>query len=191
MVHKALIPYKTADAFDLASYVPAGTQLGAVFIDGFKSWESTYSAMKALAPFIRNGTMLIFQDFSWCTCYWLPLLAARIGGHLFMKVDNTAVFMVTNAAGLLEGVEAFGHAPKPDQYHLYREVLSEFARLMFHSGDDVGFLLHTAQSYILAYTLGQTEEARKLLDHLKQLCDRLGIDWLMTRLNETSFQVHA
>jgi hypothetical protein len=86
-VCRALIPYKTADTFDLLKYVPNGTKFGAVFVDGFKSWESTYSGMKALVPFVRPGTLLIFQDFSWCTCYWLPLLISSLGCHLLMKVD--------------------------------------------------------------------------------------------------------
>jgi Methyltransferase domain len=189
-VCKALIPYKSADTFDLPKYIPDGTQFGAVFIDGFKSWESTYSGMKALVPFIRPGTLLIFQDFSWCTCYWLPLLISSLGCHLLMKVDNTAVFVVSSGSRVSDGIEKFGQSPNFDSYLIYRNILTNFARSMFHSGDDVGFLLHTAQSYVLAHTFGETQEAEKLLEFIKQLCDRLGVDWLIPKLSATSFQVH-
>jgi hypothetical protein len=192
-VTKALIPYVCAGPFDLQRIVPAETALGAVFVDGFKSWEATHSAMKALVPFLRNGSLLIFQDFSWYDCYWLPVLATLLVDNieLFMKADNTAVFKVTDVTGLAGKIEAFGLKPNPDEYSFYRDTLSNYSKLMLHSGDDVGFFMHTAQSYVLAYILGRTEEAKDVLEFLTDTCTRLGASWLVECLNQASFQIHA
>lgn len=190
-IHKALIPYASADAFDLATYVPPGMPLGAIFIDGFKSWESTYSAMTALVPYIIDGALLIFQDFSWYDCYWLPVLTARLGLKMIMKVDNTAVFRVVNT-DIISGVEAFGSEPDPDCYPLYRDIIVDRARTMFHAGDEVGFLLHTAQSYVLAFMFDQHGDAKQAIEFLRQACERLNVGWLMDDLiSKPTFQVHA
>lgn len=191
-VRKALIPYASADVFDMPRYVPPGTKLGAVFIDGFKSWESTYSAMKALIPYVVDGALLIFQDFSWYDCYWLPVLATRLGLELVMKVDNTAVFMMRSPDVISANLEVFGPAADPKSYPFYRDVLSDYARLMYHSGDDVGFLLHTAQSYVLAFSFEKTEDAAIDIEFLRQACERLNVGWLMTDLlSKSTFRFHA
>lgn len=167
--------------------------LGAVFIDGFKSWPSTYSAMQALLPYLRPKSLLIFQDFSWFDCYWLPLLAAFAGDglELLMKVDNTAVFKIKDIAAVGAGLEALGPDLSTAPYVLCRDILNNYASSMYHSGDDVGFLLHTAQSYVLSYLSGQNVDAAETLSFLINATKRLRAEWLIDTLNKNSFQIHT
>ncbi|HVX37701.1 MAG TPA: class I SAM-dependent methyltransferase [Hyphomicrobium sp.] len=135
--HRALIPYGNEDAtFPISAHVPAGKQIGAVFIDGFKSWSATYAGMTALAPYLSTGSLLIFQDFSWIDCDWLPVLARYLHGKmsLWMKIDNTAIFRLDDA-NISPCLKLFASQPDPNKYDFYAEELKSWASAMYHSGD--------------------------------------------------------
>ena len=192
-IRKALIPYGgDATVFDLTQHVPDDTHLGAVFIDGFKSWSATTAAMAGLQPYLQKGSLLIFQDFSWYDCYWLPILAAHLSKHvrLLMKIDNTAVFQVTDPdiSGALKG---FGTGSDPTRYAFYRDVLNNHATAMFHSGDEVGFLEHTCQCYVLSHVMGHAEDAAEVKAFVKTLSERLKCGWVFDGISKTSFEIHA
>jgi hypothetical protein len=152
---------------------------GAIFIDGFKSWNGTYAAMRALVPHIRKGTIIIFQDYSWFDCYWLPILANHLAPNmsLIAKVDNTAAFEIVDP-DMTAGIEKFGSRPNLSRAHSYRRMLRRSASSMYHSGDDTGFLLHTAQGYALCHNLGMKAEAKAALTFLDDFCRRVKADWL-------------
>ena len=180
--------------FDLAPEIPRGTVLSALFIDGFKSWPSTQTAMRALLPMIGAGTVVIFQDFSWYDCYWLPILANHLSANLslVMKVDNTAIFRVADTAGLADGLDAFGDGPAAPLYQTYLDVLTNNAAAQFHSGDEVGFLGHTAQSYVLSHGMRHFADAAETLMLLRQLCSRIQSNWLFDDLaDRADFSVLA
>jgi hypothetical protein len=191
-IHKACIPYESADPFELGRYVPPVEAIGAAFIDGFKSWQCTYSAMTALVPYLRPGSLLIFQDFSWFDCYWLPVLAEHFGAgaELYMKVDNTAVFKIHDTERLAASIESLGPQYDPGKYQIYQDLLARWASAMFHSGDEIGFILHTAQSYVLAVTAGNRNDASAKLAFLDKACTRLGMAWLLDSLKIESFTIH-
>lgn len=167
--------------------------LGAVFIDGFKSWAATYSGMQAIAPHIHSGTSIIFQDFSWIDCYWLPVLVTMCGDGLSLthKVDNTAIFEVRSVQSVTRGLDAFGNRPNPDQFEQFTRILNNWATAQFHSGDDVGFLCHSAQLYILSHTMGQFSLAAEQLVFLKGFCERLNAGWLIDALDKSDFTILA
>ena len=66
----------------------------AVFIDGCKSWYGTKYFIQIISSSIRPGTVLIFQDFAWFTCFWLPAFIELFEDFftLIGNVDNTYVF---------------------------------------------------------------------------------------------------
>jgi hypothetical protein len=70
------------------------TELGALFIDGCKSWASTHYAMKFLLPRLRPGAPVIFQDFGWYTCFWISSAAHALREFLepVSHVDSTYTF---------------------------------------------------------------------------------------------------
>lgn len=73
--------------------------LGAVFIDGCKSWASTYYAMKFLLPRTRLHAPVIFQDFGWYTCFWISSFVYALRDVLTYEkhADSTYVFRLTKA----------------------------------------------------------------------------------------------
>lgn len=180
--------------FDLAPEIPSGTVLSALFIDGFKSWPSTHTAIRALLPMIGAGTVVIFQDFSWYDCYWLPILTHYASANLtlVMKVDNTAVFRVTDTAGLTGVLDAFGAGPAAALYQTYHDVLTDHAVALFNSGDEIGFLGHTAQAYVLSHAMKHFAEAAETLMFVRQLCGRVQANWLFDDLaDRADFSVLA
>jgi hypothetical protein len=166
--------------------------LGALFVDGFKSWAATYNALKAFYKYISPGTFLIFQDFSWFDCYWLPILVERLQPRprLLFKVDNTAVFRVCEPINVTD-LDKFGPAPDPNCYDNYAQTLKNYASAMFHSGDEVGYLGHSSQLYMLAHAMKKRREAEGTLTFLKELCERVNACWLSDLLCREDHRILA
>ncbi|WP_028065379.1 tetratricopeptide repeat protein [Solirubrobacter soli] len=74
--------------------LPEGRRYSLVFIDGCKSWYGTRFTFEQLAPYIEPGSHLIFQDYGWYTCFWLPSFINALGEHfrLVAHVDDTYAF---------------------------------------------------------------------------------------------------
>ena len=170
--------------FQLPAPIPTDAVFSGIFIDGFKSWGVTYTAMLGLLPHVRQGTFLIFQDFSWFDCYWLPILAEYWAGgaHQLMRVDNTVIFEVTNPSALLAAVKTFGPKPQQGQAHAYFDVLRRHATIQFHSGDEISFTNHLAQEYVFAHQMEMKDHAAATFALLSPLCEHLGMQWLKNEL---------
>lgn len=192
-VHRTVIPYGgDAVAYSLTEQIGSGTRLGAVFVDGFKSWSATYAGMKALLPHLEKDALLIFQDFSWIDCDWLPILAACLHGKmlLLMKVDNTAVFrLADNDIG--GAIENFGKGPVAGRHGEYASILKAWASGMYHAGDDVGHLNHTAQRWMMAQRLGDLAAVAQLRGYLSELCANLDAQWLDDAVDRLRLDIHA
>ena len=170
----------------------ASAKLGAVFIDGFKSWHATHVGMTEILPYLKSGTKLIFQDFSWYDCYWLPILIAFCGDRVRLthKVDNTAIFDVVNP-DLGEAIHLFGPTLDPDKKSSYAGILRDWATAQFHSGDEVGFLCHSAQLYVLLLTARDYIAAADQVVFLRSMCERLNVGWLAKDLERSDFSISA
>jgi hypothetical protein len=166
--------------------------VGAYFVDAFKRWDTTFHGMKLIAPHLREGSLIIFQDFSWVDCFWLPILVSMLGQKLKLtaKVDNTAFFEVVAPFGDGE-LDAFGLAPDPNRFGIYSEILRNWALAQFHSGDDVGFLCHSAQRYVLCHAMGRGPEAADQFVFVRDLCQRLNATWLSDMLSHSTFDIPA
>jgi SAM-dependent methyltransferase len=90
------LPDDVAGSASLDSLVAKG-ELGALFIDGCKSWASTHYAMKFLLPRLRVGAPVIFQDYGWYTCFWVSSAAYALREFLTPEsnVDSTYTFRLT------------------------------------------------------------------------------------------------
>lgn len=177
------------DAIDASD---ASAKIGAVFIDGFKSWHATQAGMTEILPYLQSGTKLIFQDFSWYDCYWLPILIAFCGEkvRLTHKVDNTAIFDVVNP-DMAEEIHLFGSTPNADKISSYSTILRNWATAQFHSGDEVGFLCHSAQLYVLLLTAKDYIAAADQVVFLRSMCKRLNVGWLAKELERSDFTISA
>jgi hypothetical protein len=87
-------PGDTAKTGEPTFELPEGRRFGLVFIDGCKSWYGTRYTFERLAPVLEPGTHLIFQDYGWYTCFWLPTFINVLGEYfrLTAHVDDTYAF---------------------------------------------------------------------------------------------------
>jgi hypothetical protein len=87
-------PGDTAKTGEPTFELPEGRRYSLVFIDGCKSWYGTRYTFERLAPVIEPGSHLIFQDYGWYTCFWLPTFINVLGEHfrLVAHVDDTYAF---------------------------------------------------------------------------------------------------
>jgi len=89
------------------------TDLGALFIDGCKSWASTHYAMKFLLPRLRPGAPVIFQDFGWYTCFWISSVTHALREFLVpvSHVDSTYTFRLTRHVTAHDVARRFARTP--------------------------------------------------------------------------------
>jgi SAM-dependent methyltransferase len=89
------------------------TELGALFIDGCKSWASTQYAMKFLLPRLRVGAPVIFQDFGWYTCFWVSAVIHALREFLVpvAHADSTYTFHLTRPITENDVTKRFASSP--------------------------------------------------------------------------------
>lgn len=190
-LHRFEITADRKESFGIRWPLNKNQILGAVFIDGFKSWEITFNGMSLVSPHLREGTYIIFQDFSWCDCYWIPIFLEYIKDNVefHSKIDNLAVFKVVDLKGFNANIERFSENYKWDSSQFYSDILRDWSTAQFHSGDDVGFLCHTAQRYIHAVVAKRFFEAAEILAVIKILSDTLDAKWLMEFVKKDNFTI--
>ncbi|MBD1912361.1 MULTISPECIES: hypothetical protein [unclassified Leptolyngbya] len=78
-------------------FEPPDSQFGAVFVDGCKSWYGTQYFLLKMAPHVHKGTIFLFQDYGWYTCFWIPLVVQRLADHFepIAHVGSTYTFRLT------------------------------------------------------------------------------------------------
>jgi hypothetical protein len=88
-------------------------ELGALFIDGCKSWASTHYAMKFLLPRTRVGAPVIFQDYGWYTCFWITAVTHALREFLEYesRADATYVFRLKHAVSADGVAKRFARTP--------------------------------------------------------------------------------
>lgn len=100
-LHDSPLPDTPAELPTAASFacIDDGTPISALFVDGCKSWTSTYFALLTLLPRLPAGAPVIFQDFGWYTCYWISAAAHALRDlfEFVSAVDTTYVFCTRRA----------------------------------------------------------------------------------------------
>ncbi len=76
--------------------LPAELRPGAIFIDGCKSWYGTRIFMLEVSLRALPGAYVIFQDYLWHTCFWIPAFVAEMAEYfeLVAYVDGTYAFQL-------------------------------------------------------------------------------------------------
>jgi len=89
----------TAETVDVVSHLfqPPDRQFEVVFVDGCKSWYGTKYFLLKMAPHVQKGSIFLFQDYGWYTCFWLPLILKKLDTYFepLTHVDNTYGFQLT------------------------------------------------------------------------------------------------
>jgi hypothetical protein len=163
----------------LPAELAAIESFSAVFVDGFKSWRATVSTMRQIVEKLQPGSFLIFQDFSWYDCFWIPVLTAWFSAHLELafKVVNTAAFRVTKPIG----IDAFDSFPATQDQLAADEIarfLENWAVFSLNVGDESGAVGHSMQMFSMYCALGHYDAAARVLDAMRAVPALRGHQWL-------------
>lgn len=157
---------KEDDLFDLDPDI----EVDAVFVDGCKSWYATKYFMRRVLDAARPGSHVIFQDYGWYTCFWIPAFVHAMGDAMTLtaRVDTTYAFHFTKP---VSGAVVDEHYPdRPEG--LGRAWFDEAFTIMNASAQARGDLsgavvLRLQHAGALAY-LGERDEARELIERVRR-----------------------
>jgi hypothetical protein len=142
--------------------LPAGVDYSAVFVDGCKSWYGTKYFFKELAPHIKKGAQILFQDYGHYTCFWVPAFVLTFPEHfeLIANVDNTYTFELIKEFSAQDVEDRFPDCPT--QYTL-EELNKLFDGLLNHASDrnDIYGLFSANLQYAAAMAyVGEIERSK-------------------------------
>lgn len=143
-------------------------EMGALFIDGCKSWAATHYAMKFLLPRTRVGAPVIFQDFGWYTCFWISAAAHALGDCLRFeaRTDSTYAFRLTQRVTDHEVARRFGRRPADMGENFFRQAYAELQAASRTRGDLRGELIAQLHHVAALATLDKKTEAAAILKQL-------------------------
>jgi hypothetical protein len=153
------------DGSTALGFLAGQSQLGALFIDGCKSWASTHYAMRYLLPRTRIGARVIFQDFGWYTCFWITSVVYALREFLQFesRADATYVFRLTRPVTAIDVANRFGRTPDEMGeafFHTAAAALFEHSR---RTGDLRGELISRLHLIAALATMEQKPAAARLL----------------------------
>ena len=144
------------------------TALGALFIDGCKSWASTQYAMSFLLPRTRLGAPVIFQDFGWYTCFWISSFTHALADVLEFETaaDATYVFRLRRAVSAADVRRRFAATPQAMGRAFFRNAASRLLESSRARGDLRGELIAQLHHIAALATLDRRADAAALLRSL-------------------------
>lgn len=144
------------------------TALGALFIDGCKSWASTQYAMSFLLPRTRLGAPVIFQDFGWYTCFWISSFTHALADVLEFETaaDATYVFRLARAVTAAEVRRRFAATPQAMGRPFFRAAVARLLETSRARGDVRGELIAHLHHIAALATLDRRADAAALLRSL-------------------------
>lgn len=164
--HEAYLPGARDDVPAHGEAVYAGPErgpLGLVFVDGCKSWYGTKHWFARTCESIRAGGHLVFQDYGWYTCFWLPVLVGLLPEHfvLIAHVDDTYAFELIEPVDPAAVDARFPDHPAELGRKELDRVFSAALTDAGNRGDTHGIVAHTIQHAAALAYLGRRDEARE------------------------------
>lgn len=156
------------DASTALSNLEGQDGLGALFIDGCKSWASTHYAMKFLLPRTRVGAPVIFQDFGWYTCFWITAVTHALREFLDYesRADATYVFRLKKPVTADGVAKRFARTPIEMGETFFRKSA---AALLEHSRRDLDLraeLIAQLHHVAALVTIGRRSAAADIIRRL-------------------------
>jgi hypothetical protein len=141
------------------------TALGALFIDGCKSWASTQYAMSFLLPRTRVGAPVIFQDYGWYTCFWISSFTHALADALELETaaDATYVFRLVRPVTAAEVRRRFALTPQAMGRPFFRAAAARLLETSTARGDRRGELIAHLHHVAALATLDRRADAAALL----------------------------
>lgn len=142
--------------------------LGAVFVDGCKSWASTHYAMRFLLPRLREGAPLIFQDFGWYTCFWISAATHALREFLTPEshVDATYTFRLTRSVSPEDVASRLARRPEDMGDRFFREAAAALFERGRTTQDRRAELISQLHEIAALMTLGQRNTAASILKRI-------------------------
>lgn len=166
-LHNSPLPDRPEEIDDTTSLACLADEsaLGALFIDGCKSWASTHYAMKFLLPRTRVGAPVIFQDYGWYTCFWITSAthALREFLELETRADATYVFRLKRTATADDVARRLGRTPDEMSETFFRKAAAALFEASRQSGDLRGELIAQLHHIAALVTIGRRSAAADLL----------------------------
>lgn len=151
--------------------LPKSFNSDAVFIDGCKSWYGTKFFMQAISHSVKPGTVFIFQDFGWFTCFWLAAFIETFNDlfDLIGYVHNTYVFRLNHNINFNLIETQFPDCPyELGPKHLSNLLNNQILKAI-QRDDNYAALRHTLHKVAgLAY-LNQFNEAKIIMKQVEKM----------------------
>jgi len=157
---------------------PENMPLGAVFIDGCKSWYGTRFFMEKVSSSCEPGSWFIAQDYSQYTCFWLPVFFEVFHDSFKLQIyaDSTYCFQLTKKLDPEEIKRRYPIKPECIGAGGLEVIFNRLLQGACDRDDMRSRTVYTIQwAAALAY-IGETKEARKKFDGLERASWKLGTD---------------
>jgi len=142
--------------------VDAARSLGAVFIEGCKSWFGTRYFVLETARHTKPGSYFIFQDYGFYTCFWIPVFVALLGDvlELVSYVDSTYTFQQRAPFDEAAVMRAFPDTPQELGEPALSVVFEQLLEAAKDRGDERGVLSLSLQRAAAMAYIGRLDDAR-------------------------------
>jgi hypothetical protein len=141
--------------------------ISAVFVDGCKSWYATKFVMSAIAARLEAGAHLIFQDYGFHTCFWIPAFVYAMRDVLALRwaVDYTYAFSLRAPFSAETIAERFADTPEEHGREFFDDVFLALIREADARGDVHGVVAACLQhAGVLAYLGCRREAEAQIVD---------------------------
>jgi len=168
-LHNAALPDLPDEIDQSTAFDPlVEKQIGAVFVDGCKSWAATYYAMIRLLPRMKPGSLVIFQDFGWHTCFWISSFVHALREFLQVEshADGTYVFHLRATPKEKDIADRFARSPAEMSLSFFSNAAAELTAASRQNGDLRGELIAQLHHIAALATVGEKSSALELLKAL-------------------------
>jgi hypothetical protein len=143
-------------------------KIAVLFIDGCKSWYGTKIFMQSFINNLQPGSFTIFQDYGRYTCFWITSFIHCFENcfTLISGVSGTYTFVYRGGLKPADIAKIFPDQPEEWSPALFRELYHRIMCSAFSAGDALSCVRLTLHLAAALATLGETNEARLLIDRL-------------------------
>lgn len=141
---------------------------GICFIDGCKSWYGTKYWFQEVAPRLRPGTDIFFQDYGHYTCFWISSLVGLFHDcfELVAYVDHTYIWRLTEQLTFEDVRDRLPDEPDGLTRKEYDEIYDDLLDAAYERGDRYCVMIHQAHRAAAYAYIGLRDEAAEILNAL-------------------------
>lgn len=163
-----ITPDQISDSIDLFSFLNTETPLGAVFVDGCKSWTATYYTMREILPRLSVGAPVLFQDFGWYTCFWISSFVYTLRDYLEFEtaVDSTYTYRLRQSVSIETIDQLFKPTPEEMGEAFFKKAATALYRSSKERQDLRGELIAKLHYVAALITLKKRPAAASILKSL-------------------------